>query len=31
LFGNKEASGIVLLKTFDEYYGGYKDGDKEVT
>lgn len=30
LFGDKEASGIVLLKTFDEYYHGYEDGDKEV-
>jgi type I restriction enzyme R subunit len=28
LFGDKEAGGIVLLKTFDEYYNGYKDGDK---
>lgn len=30
LFGDKEASGIVLLKTYDEYYNGYKDGGKEV-
>jgi len=30
LFGDKEASGIVLLKTFDEYYHGYQDGDKEM-
>ena len=30
LFGDKEASGIVLLKTFDEYYNGYRDNDKEV-
>ncbi len=30
LFGDKEASGIVLLKTYDEYYNGYKDGDREV-
>lgn len=30
LFGDKEAGGIVLLKTFDEYYNGYKDGDKVV-
>ena len=29
LFGNKEAGGIVLLKTFDEYYHGYNDGKKE--
>lgn len=25
LFGNKDAGGIVLLKTFDEYYNGYDD------
>lgn len=30
LFGDKEAGGIVLIKTFKEYYNGYKDGDKEV-
>jgi type I restriction enzyme R subunit len=30
LFGNKEAGGIVLLKTFDEYYYGYNDGKKDV-
>jgi type I restriction enzyme, R subunit len=30
LFGDKEASWIVLLKTFDEYYNGYKDEEKEV-
>ena len=30
LFGNKEARGIVLLKAYDDYYNGYKDGDKEV-
>ncbi|MBL7759845.1 MAG: type I restriction endonuclease subunit R [Sediminibacterium sp.] len=28
LFGDKEAGGIVLLKTFDEYYNGYKDAKK---
>ena len=28
LFGNIEAGGIVLLKTFDEYYNGYKEDDK---
>lgn len=28
LFGNKEARGIVLLKTFDEYYNGYSDEKK---
>ncbi|MCL4484096.1 MAG: type I restriction endonuclease [Bacteroidetes bacterium] len=31
LFGDKEAGGVVLLKTYDEYYNGYKNGDKEVT
>lgn len=30
LFGDKEAGGIVLLKTFEEYYNGYKEGEKEV-
>lgn len=30
LFGDKHASGIVLLKTFDEYYHWYQDGDKEI-
>ena len=30
LFGDKEAGGIVLLKTFEEYYNGYNDGEKEV-
>lgn len=30
LFGDKEAGGIVLLKTFDEYYYGYKEGEKFV-
>ena len=30
LFGDKEASGIVLLKSYGEYYDGYTDGDKEV-
>ncbi len=30
LFGDKEARGIVLLKTFDEYYNGYIDGDNKV-
>ena len=27
LFGNAEAQGIVLLKSFDDYYHGYTDGD----
>jgi type I restriction enzyme R subunit len=30
LFGDKEASGIVLLKTYDEYYNGYLDNGKEI-
>jgi len=30
LFGDKEAGGVVLLKTYDEYYNGYKNGDKDV-
>ena len=30
LFGNKEAKSVVLIKTFDEYYNGYKDGKKHV-
>ena len=30
LFGDKEASGVVLLKAYADYYHGYKDGDKEV-
>ncbi|MDF1498793.1 MAG: type I restriction endonuclease subunit R [Patescibacteria group bacterium] len=30
LFGDKEASGIVLLKAYEDYYNGYKDDDKEV-
>lgn len=30
LFGDKEASGIVLLKSYEEYYNGYKDGEREV-
>lgn len=25
LFGNKDAHGLILLRTFDEYYNGYKD------
>ena len=27
LFGDKEANGIVLIRTFDEYYYGYDDAD----
>ncbi len=30
LFGDKEASGIVLLKTYKEYYNGYKDDGKKI-
>ena len=30
LFGDKEAGGVVLLKAYEEYYNGYKDGDKEI-
>lgn len=27
LFGNENASGIVLLKSFDDYWNGYEDND----
>lgn len=30
LFGDKEAGGVVLMKTFDEYYNGYTDDKKTV-
>ncbi|HPT73081.1 MAG TPA: type I restriction endonuclease subunit R, partial [Candidatus Cloacimonadota bacterium] len=30
LFGDKEACGVVLLKTFEEYYNGYQSGDKKI-
>lgn len=30
LFGDKEAKGLVLMKTYGQYYNGYRDGDKEV-
>ncbi len=30
LFGDKEASGIVLLKTYKEYYNGYKTDEKII-
>lgn len=30
LFGDKDASGIVLLKTFEEYYNWYTENNKEV-
>ncbi len=31
LFGDKDARGVVLLKTYDEYYNGYKAEGKKVT
>ena len=30
LFGDKEAGGVVLLKAYNDYYNGYKDGDNDV-
>jgi len=30
LFGDKEASGIVLLKTYQEYYNGYEKDGKTI-
>ncbi len=30
LFGDKEASGIVLLKTYSEYYNGYENEGKGI-
>ena len=30
LFGDNEAGGVVLLKTYNEYYNGYKDGKKNI-
>ena len=30
LFGDKDACGIVLLKTFTEYYNGYLANDKKI-
>ncbi|NTU49719.1 MAG: type I restriction endonuclease subunit R [Desulfobulbaceae bacterium] len=30
LFGDREASGIVLLKAYNDYYNGYQDEGKEV-
>lgn len=30
LFGDKDASGIALLKTFQEYYNGYEQDGKQV-
>ncbi len=31
LFGDRGAGGIVLLKTFNDYYSGYDDENKHVT
>jgi type I restriction enzyme R subunit len=30
LFGDKEAAGVVLLKTYQEYMDGYEDGGKQL-
>ena len=30
LFGDEDARGLVLLKSYDEYYRGYRDGDRDV-
>jgi len=30
LFGDKEAGGVVLLRSYDEYYNGYRTDDKEM-
>ena len=30
LFGDRETSGMVLLKTYDEYINGYVDNGKHV-
>jgi type I restriction enzyme R subunit len=30
LFGDKETSGMVLLKTYDEYINGYEDNGKHI-
>ncbi|MCA1920528.1 MAG: type I restriction endonuclease subunit R, partial [Flavobacterium piscis] len=30
LFGNKEARGIVLLRSYQDYYNGYNDGEKNI-
>jgi type I restriction enzyme R subunit len=31
LFGDREAGGIVLLKTYDDYYNGYEEDGKRKT
>ncbi|MCD6580972.1 MAG: type I restriction endonuclease subunit R [Desulfuromusa sp.] len=30
LFGDKEACGVVLLKSYDDYYNGYQNEDKDI-
>jgi type I restriction enzyme R subunit len=30
LFGDKEAKGIVILKTYEEYYNGYESNGEHV-
>ena len=30
LFGDKEACGIVLLKSYNDYYNGYKEDEKDI-
>lgn len=30
LFGDKEAGGIVMLRKYEDYYFGYKDGKKKI-
>ncbi len=30
LFGNKEARGIVLLRSYQDYYHGYHNGEKHI-
>lgn len=30
LFGDKNAGGVVLLKTYADYYNGYQYGDKDI-
>lgn len=30
LFGDKEAGGVVLMKSFSDYYNGYTDDEKKV-
>lgn len=30
LFGDKEACGVVLLKSYNDYYNGYQDEEKDI-